>query len=97
MDASLSEKENRIRAIKRAHPHHVPVRRMDGVIPGMVKVYYHGSRMTEAEVKRCLRLLGEGGGYILGPDNLVPIPEANYQAYLAAGHRYGRYPLRLES
>jgi uroporphyrinogen decarboxylase len=49
----------------------------------------------EEEVKRSLRLLGDGGGYILGPDNLIPIPERCYRAYLAAGERYGRYPLQL--
>ena len=45
------------------------------------------------EVRRRIALLGPGGGYILGPDTLIPIPEANYRAYLAAGERYGRYPL----
>ena len=49
----------------------------------------------EEEVKRSLRLLGDGGGYILGPDNLIPIPERRYRAYLAAGERYGRYPLQV--
>lgn len=49
----------------------------------------------EEEVKRSLRLLGDGGGYILGPDNLIPIPERCYCAYLAAGERYGRYPLQV--
>lgn len=49
----------------------------------------------EEEVKCCFRYLGHGGGYILGPDNLIPIPERCYRAYLAAGERYGRYPLQL--
>ena len=49
----------------------------------------------EEEVKRSLRLLGDGGGYILGPDNLIPIPERCYRAYLAAGECYGRYPLQV--
>ena len=48
MPATISEKENLLRAIKRDDPHHVPLRRMDGIIPGMVKIYYHGSRMTQA-------------------------------------------------
>jgi uroporphyrinogen decarboxylase len=49
----------------------------------------------EEEVKRCLRYLGGGGGYIIGPDNLIPIPERCYRAYLEAGERYGRYPLQV--
>lgn len=48
-----------------------------------------------AEVKERIRLLAPGGGYILAPDTLIPVPEANYQAYLEAGERYGRYPLRV--
>ncbi len=48
-----------------------------------------------ADVKRCIRCLGPGGGYILGPDNLIPIPERNYRAYLAAGEQFGRYPLSV--
>ena len=50
---------------------------------------------VEAEVRRCIQTLGPGGGYILGPDNFVPIAEANYRAYLAAGERYGLYPLQV--
>jgi uroporphyrinogen decarboxylase len=46
-----------------------------------------------AEVRRRIELLGPGGGFILAPDTLIPVPEANYRAYLAAGERYGRYPL----
>ena len=48
-----------------------------------------------AEVRERIRLLGPGSGYILAPDTLLPVPEANYRAYLAAGERYGRYPLEL--
>jgi uroporphyrinogen decarboxylase len=49
-----------------------------------------------AEVRDRIRLLGPGGGYILAPDTLLPVPEQNYHAYLAAGERYGRYPLNLD-
>ena len=48
-----------------------------------------------AEVRERIRLLAPGGGYILAPDTLIPVPEANYRAYLAAGERYGRYPLQV--
>jgi uroporphyrinogen decarboxylase len=48
---------------------------------------------VEADVRECIRVLAPGGGYVLGPDNSIAIPEANYRAYLAAGERYGRYPL----
>jgi uroporphyrinogen decarboxylase len=48
-----------------------------------------------AEVKAKIGLLGPGGGFILAPDTLVPVPEENYQAYLEAAEAYGRYPLNL--
>jgi uroporphyrinogen decarboxylase len=46
-----------------------------------------------AEVEKRIQLMGPGGGFILAPDTLIPVPEANYRAYLEAGARYGRYPL----
>jgi uroporphyrinogen decarboxylase len=44
-----------------------------------------------AEVRKRIELLGQGGGYILAPDSLAPVPRVNYLAYLEAGTRYGRY------
>ena len=49
-----------------------------------------------ADVRERIRVLAPGGGYILGPDNSIAIPEANYRAYLAAGQRFGRYPIRID-
>jgi len=46
-------------------------------------------------VRDCIRLLAPGGGHILAPDTLIPVPPANYRAYLAAGERYGKYPLEV--
>lgn len=46
---------------------------------------------VDAEVKARIALLAPGGGFILAPDTLITMPEANYQAYLTAGARYGRY------
>jgi uroporphyrinogen decarboxylase len=46
---------------------------------------------VEAEVKARIELLAPGGGFILAPDTLITMPEANYRAYLAAGERFGRY------
>ena len=46
-----------------------------------------------AEVQARIRLLAPGGGYILAPDTLIPVPPANYRAYLDAGERFGRYPI----
>jgi len=40
-------------------------------------------------VKEKIKLLAPGGGFILAPDTLVPVSEANYQAYLDAGELYG--------
>lgn len=45
------------------------------------------------EVRARIALLGPGSGFILAPDTLIPVPEANYRAYLAAAARFGRYPL----
>jgi uroporphyrinogen decarboxylase len=52
-----------------------------------------GPEEVEAAVKQCIHTLGVGGGYIMGPDHFVPVPEPNYRAYLSASERYGRYPL----
>lgn len=46
-----------------------------------------------SEVRHRIALLGQGGGFILAPDTLIPVPEANYRAYLFAAERFGRYPL----
>jgi uroporphyrinogen decarboxylase len=50
-----------------------------------------------AVVKAKIAQLGPGGGFILAPDTLLPVPEENYRAYLEAGEKYGRYPLNLDS
>lgn len=42
--SALSEKENLIRVITHGDPDHVPVRRLDGRVPGMVRVIYKDSR-----------------------------------------------------
>jgi len=47
------------------------------------------------EKLRVLRILGPGGGYILGPDQEMPWPEENYRALLETVERYGRYPLDI--
>ncbi len=46
---------------------------------------------VEAEVRARMEMLKPGAGFILAPDTLITMPEANYRAYLAAGARYGRY------
>jgi uroporphyrinogen decarboxylase len=53
---------------------------------------------VEAEVKERIRLLGQGGGYVLAPANhLQPdVPAANVAVLFSAGRKYGRYPLQLE-
>ena len=40
----MQEKENLLRAITRNDPDHVPIRRLDGSIPGMVRIIYKDSR-----------------------------------------------------
>jgi len=47
------------------------------------------------EVRARIALLAPGSGFILAPDTLIPVPEANYRAYLAAAARFGCYPLAV--
>jgi uroporphyrinogen decarboxylase len=49
----------------------------------------------DAAVRECMRTLAPGAGYILAPDTLISVPAENYRAYLAAGERYGRYPIEV--
>jgi uroporphyrinogen decarboxylase len=51
---------------------------------------------VEAEVRRCLRAFGPGGGYILAPSHYVQAdtPPANIVAMCRAAQRYGQYPIR---
>ena len=46
---------------------------------------------VSAEVRERIALLGPGGGFILAPDTLIPVPEENYRAYLSAAERFGHY------
>lgn len=48
-----------------------------------------------AEVRRCLRAFGPGGGYILAPAHYVQadVPPANLTTMCRAAQQYGRYPL----
>ena len=52
---------------------------------------------VEAEVCRCLKAFGEGGGYILTPSHAVQpdVPPANLIAMCRAAQQWGRYPLDL--
>ncbi len=43
-DCIMQEKENLLRAITRNDPDHVPIRRLDGSIPGMARIIYKDSR-----------------------------------------------------
>ena len=47
------------------------------------------------EVKRRIRQLAPGGGYILAPAHWVPYPPGNFEALKEAGKRFGRYPVKL--
>jgi uroporphyrinogen decarboxylase len=50
----------------------------------------------EAEVARCIRAAGAGGGYILGTadSTVLGTPLENIHAFVEAGRRHGTYPLR---
>ncbi len=47
------------------------------------------------EVERVIDILAPGGGYIIGPDQLMPFPENNIQALWATAEKFGRYPLKI--
>lgn len=51
--------------------------------------------MVANETKERLRVLGPGGGYIIGPDQGMPFPEGNLQALIDTAREYGRYPIAL--
>jgi uroporphyrinogen decarboxylase len=48
-----------------------------------------------AEVKRVIRILAPGGGYIIGPDQFMPFPLEYIKALWTTAEQYGRYPLRI--
>lgn len=47
------------------------------------------------EVKRRLRILAPGGGYVCAHDQALPWPDENWAAYLDTVRRYGRYPISI--
>jgi len=49
---------------------------------------------VQKEVKRVISILAPGGGYIVAPDQGMPIPEENMKALWTAAEKYGRYPVR---
>ena len=49
--------------------------------------------MIAQEVKKQIELMAPGGGFILGPENIIAVPEINYRAYIKAGKRFGKYPI----
>lgn len=53
---------------------------------------------VEADVRRHIEALAPGGGYILTTSHSVTndIPYENFLAMIAAGHRYGQYPLAAQ-
>ena len=52
-------------------------------------------REVEAEVVRCIRAAGPGGGYVLGTadSTVLGTPFENIHAFVEAGRRHGTYPL----
>ncbi len=68
---------------------------------GNVDLSYALTRGTtaeaEAEVIRCIKSAGPGGGYILGSANCLPgyVKKDNVLAMAGAVKKYGKYPLKL--
>lgn len=56
-------------------------------------------REVEADVKRCLREGGPGGGYVLMSSNSLhsSVRPENYRTMVETAHRYGNYPLDMEA
>ncbi len=54
---------------------------------------------VEADVKRCLREGGPGGGYVLMSSNSLhsSVRPENYRTMVETAHRYGKYPLDMEA
>ncbi len=52
---------------------------------------------VEAEVKERIRVVGPGGGYVLGSSNSIPeyVPLENFNAMREACFKYGRYPIAV--
>ena len=48
---------------------------------------------VRAEVRERIRVLGPDGGYICGPDQTIPMPDANLDALDQSIAEYGRYPI----
>ena len=48
---------------------------------------------VRAEVRDRISLLGREGGYICGPDQSLPMPDANVEAFDRAVAAFGRYPV----
>jgi len=68
---------------------------------GNVGVDYPLARGTpqevEAEVKRLIKQLAPGGGYVLASSNSIPdyVPFENFMVLREAGLRYGTYPITI--
>jgi uroporphyrinogen decarboxylase len=67
---------------------------------GGMDVQHMMTRASPAEVTAAVRtsmaIMAPGAGYVMGPDNIIPVPEENYRAYLEACQRFGRYPIDLD-
>ncbi len=51
---------------------------------------------VRAEALEQMAILGEGGGYIAGPENWPPFPPQNAKAFATTVREYGKYPLRSD-
>jgi len=72
------------------------------VFNGGVDTQYTLTRGTPEEVRREVRLrlrqlAGDRGGFIIGQDQMVPIPEENLAALYDEAARSGRYPVCCEA
>ncbi len=64
-----------------------------------ISLLTHGTPdMVEAYVKRLMKEVAPGGGFILASGHSITysVKLENYEAMLAAGRKYGKYPIHIE-
>ncbi len=56
-------------------------------------VMHEGRQQIEEEVKKRILQLGKDGGYFCKPDQVMPYPQENMDAFINAVNTYGKFPL----
>ena len=51
---------------------------------------------VEAAVKNTMKVMGKNGGYFCSPDQYMPFPKENIDAFYETVNKYGKYPLDFD-